>query len=386
MTDAPRVLHLIDTLSPGGAQAILKTYLEAGTPLSGGQWLYALRTTDHALPIRHPNIVVDPSPSRISAAPLFRIRRLVERERIGILHCHLMRSQVFGYLLKRLHLPHVALVFHEHGRVVGREGESRAEAIGFRAFLRVASPYVTRFLCAGDFVCSRLVEIAPDVATRAVALDNPVQGPSAGPSEAETVRARARLAVPSGRFVLGFAGRLVDRKGWRDFLHGVKVLARDVPLFFLMAGDGPDRSQLVKTIQDLGLGDEGVMLGQVHDMRDFYQALDCLIMPSHWEPHGLSHIEAQSHGVPVVVADVPGLNATVHACQDALLFPAGDVEHLVACVRRVHADAGLRRRLQAAGLRNAARFSVEAFSTGLEALYASMAESNDASPARGRIG
>jgi glycosyltransferase involved in cell wall biosynthesis len=113
------------------------------------------------------------------------------------------------------------------------------------------------------------------------------------------------------------------------------------------------------------------MLGHIDWMKRFYACLDCFVMPSHWEPHGLAHLEAQGFGVPVVVSDVPGLGSTVRGDSDALLFKTGDASALAACIRRLVADSALRDRLVAGGRANSARYTMDAFSASLEEIYSS---------------
>ena len=141
----------------------------------------------------------------------------------------------------------------------------------------------------------------------------------------------------------------------------------------MVAGDGEDRAKAEARIAELGLREHGRMLGHVDSMPRFYACLDCLVMPSHWEPHGLAHLEAQSFGVPVIVSDVPGLRSTVHAEDDALLVPPHDPAAIAAGVQRLAGDPQLRGRLVAGGLANSALYSMGAFTRGLDEVYASLA-------------
>jgi ubiquinone/menaquinone biosynthesis C-methylase UbiE len=93
-------------------------------------------------------------------------------------------------------------------------------------------------------------------------------------------------------------------------------------------------------------------------------------MPSHCEAHGLSHLEAQSFGVPVVVSSVPGLRATVVEDADALLFEPGDASALADCIRRLADDSAMRERLISGGLANSARYAMDAFAARLTEIHA----------------
>lgn len=371
MSAVHRVLHVVDSLGLGGAQSVLKSHFEAHAS-DANLHLYALRRVEGQTRIGHANVAVEPSPRRFSLRPLAALRRIVRERSIAILHCHLFRAQVFGYLLKRFVFPDIALVFHEHGRAVGRESESYLEVLLFRAFMRLAWRRVDRFICVSSHARARLLEIIPGAEQRTVVVANPVPvRPEPGDSR-DLVQVRQAAGVPADAFVVGFAARLVETKGWKDFLDAMALLAPGLPLHFLVAGDGEDRAKAQARIHELHLEARGRMLGHVHEMGGFYQCLDCFVLPSHWEAHGLAQLEAQSFGVPVVVSRVPGLDATVHDGRDALLFPAGDAAALAECIRRVALDRGLRERLAAGGLANSAHYTTAAFSAGLQAVYDSI--------------
>lgn len=371
MTQANQVLHLVDSLGLGGTQAILKDYFGAhqGDPTVH---LYGLRTVPRQVHIGHPNVAVNSSPLRFSLLPLLELRRIVLGKRIGVLHCHLFRAQVFGFLLKRLFFPKITLVFHEHGRVVGREGESGFEAAMFRWFLRVSWRHVDRFICISEHTSSRLLKLIPGAAPTTIVVSNPIPVYPQEGLAVDRAALRRDHGVPADAFVVGFAARLVERKGWNDFLEAVALAAKRMPVFFLLAGDGEDRAKAEARIRELGLGERGRMLGHIEWMEAFYVCLDCFVMPSHWEPHGLAHLEAQGFGVPTIISRVPGLESTVHEGVDALLFAAGDVEALAGCIERLARDPALRSKLGVGGRANSERYTMDAFASTLDTIYANL--------------
>ena len=366
-----RVLHLVDSLGLGGTQAILKDYFGA-RPGDAAVHLYGLRTVPRQMHIDHPNVAVNRSPLRFSLLPLLDLRRFVLREDIGVLHCHLFRAQVFGFLLKLLFFPRIVLVFHEHGRVVGREGESGFEDAMFRGFLRVSWRQVDRFICISDHTRSRLLKLIPGAAPTTIVVSNPIPVYPLHGEAVDRPALRRAHGVPPDAFVVGFAARLVERKGWRDFLDAIAHLAPALPIYFLLAGDGEDRAQAEARVRELGLSSRGRLLGHIEWMEAFYECLDCFVMPSHWEPHGLAHLEAQGFGVATVVARVPGLESTVHSEVDALLFEAGNIEALAACIERLARDAALRGKLGVGGRANSERYTMDAFASTLDTIYANL--------------
>ena len=370
------VLHVVDSLMVGGTQTILKSFFESRR-YDGSISLYAMRTVRGQLAIDHPKVRVCSSSLRFSPAPLLDLKRIVVEQAITVLHCHLFRSQVFGFLLKRLFFPKITLVFHEHGRVVGRDGGSGFEEAMFRLFLRVSWRHVDRFICISDHTSSRLLKLIPGAAPTTIVVSNPIPVyPQEGLS-VDRAAMRREHGVPNDAFVVGFAARLIERKGWDEFLVATALAARKHPVYFLLAGDGADRPRVETRIQELGLARHGLMLGRIEWMEAFYECLDCFVMPSHWEPHGLAHLEAQGFGVPTIVSRVPGLESTVHAELDSLLFEAGNAEALAAAIERLASDKGLRKRLAEGGRANSERFTMDAFASTLDKIYASVERSRN---------
>ena len=95
-----KVLHIIDTLWQGGAQSLLKSLFENQKD-NPDIFLYSLRTREFNLDIDHPNVIANISTSRFSLRPLKTIREIIRTHQIDILHCHLPRSHVFGYIIRK---------------------------------------------------------------------------------------------------------------------------------------------------------------------------------------------------------------------------------------------------------------------------------------------
>lgn len=116
------------------------------------------------------------------------------------------------------------------------------------------------------------------------------------------------LAIPpvdvdSDALRYGYVGRLDEQKGldaiilaWRD------AASPDARLEIF--GDGPLREM----IQSLADGDKRITFhGATRNPAEAYEKFDIALMPSRWEPFGLSCLEARAAGRPVMVAPVDGL-------------------------------------------------------------------------------
>ena len=111
-----KVLHIIDTLWLGWAQTVVKGILEWKN--SNQNFLYVLRKTLVIKQIENNNIMICDSTFKFSFSPIFEIKDFIQKNDIQILHCHLARSQVFWYIIKKFFCPKIKLILHEHGEIL----------------------------------------------------------------------------------------------------------------------------------------------------------------------------------------------------------------------------------------------------------------------------
>jgi glycosyltransferase involved in cell wall biosynthesis len=370
-SEALRVLHVVDSLEFGGVQTILKQLFEFQRG-NADIFLLALRRSDTHIEIDHPNVLVHSNWSRFSLAPLQAILQSLREHRIQVIHCHLFRSQLLGCIAAWLRRrEHVRVVFHEHGSALAVESGSRLEGLAFAWFQKVVAPRIDAHISISKHVEGSLAEITRGRIRKSEVVYNPVRCPAEDLVllAADRARAREELGIPPKTFVVGMAARVVRRKGWREFLGAMSLLADRYPIYFLIAGDGPEFSELKATIVSRHLEQRGAALGYVQGLAPIYAALDCFVMPSHWEGAGLSHLEAQCFFVPVVACDVAGLNETVQANENCLLCRPNDALDMAAKIELLIADPEARSRIAWGGRRNAERFSVQKYVRELEAIY-----------------
>jgi glycosyltransferase involved in cell wall biosynthesis len=110
--------------------------------------------------------------------------------------------------------------------------------------------------------------------------------------------------VSEKKIVIGALGRMVDKKGFFDFIEALKILkARGINFKAILAGNGELYNTLRNASKDLS---ELEFPGWVKDKKDFYNTIDIFCQPSHFEPFGLTIIEAMAYAKPVISTDCDG--------------------------------------------------------------------------------
>jgi len=274
--------------------------------------------------------------------PYFAVRTLVKRGVPTCLtyHCDLYLGGVGGSLLaglfERIFLPRIlsnadAIVVHT--RSYGRTSRSLRD---------------------------RPLEIIPSV----VDLDRFRPG-----LPADRLRRTLRL---EGRRVLLFTGRLVPHKGVDVILQALHLLPDDVAA--VVVGSGPRLRDLVLLARRLGVEDRVRFCPSVadDDLPTYLALGDVFVFPSQnrLEGFGLAIAEALGAGLPVIVADMPGVREVITPGIEGLLTEPLIAEDLAQKVLRILDSPDLAARMGAAGRRRAEeRFGLPKVTAEILSLY-----------------
>lgn len=151
----------------------------------------------------------------------------------------------------------------------------------------------------------------------------------------------------------------LSRKRVDHLLDAFREVLHHVPeAQLIVAGDGPDRAELEKQAEGLPV----TFTGFVSDEEKAQLLADAWLFasPSLQEGFGITWIEANAAGLPVVGYRVDGLDTVNESC--SIMVPPGDVNALARDITSVLTDAPLRERLASGAKLNAARFDPEAAS------------------------
>lgn len=106
------------------------------------------------------------------------------------------------------------------------------------------------------------------------------------------------------KIVFGHTGRLSPPKNQIFSIEIFHYIHEKIPnAIFFFIGEGILRSEMEQKIEEYGLEDAVILLGERHNISDFLQVFDYFIFPSEWEGLGISLIEAQISGLRCFVSD-----------------------------------------------------------------------------------
>lgn len=131
--------------------------------------------------------------------------------------------------------------------------------------------------------------------------------------------------LPENAKVVGYVGRLARQKRMEDLMWGFQLFQQlSDNTFFVIAGDGPERSHL----EDLAVRytcDHLVrFIGHQPSGEELMPGIDLFWLASDFEGMSNSLMEAMAAGIPAIVSDIPANREVVVPGVTGELFPLGE--------------------------------------------------------------
>jgi len=171
-----------------------------------------------------------------------------------------------------------------------------------------------------DFVRREAEALYPPIASISHTVRDPMSLP--GPVDpGQRTRARQALGLPPDAKIIGT-------------LRVMRAVSLAEPKALgVIAGDGPERAQLTRLCEELGLADRVVWLGWQERTADVYRSLDVMLFNSDWDALGRAPLEALSHGIPLVASlRHGGLGEILDRTQHCTLLDRHDTSALAEAV------------------------------------------------------
>ncbi|HUG94323.1 MAG TPA: glycosyltransferase [Planctomycetaceae bacterium] len=293
---------------------------------------------------------------------LRRLRRTVEQLQPDVMHTWLFAANAYGRIVAG-NSPRPKVIVSERCVDTWKSGWQLwldRRQIDRTARLVANSQAVADFYRQQGFPAERIAVIP-----------NGVEVPDADPTF-DRAAALAKFDIPPEAAVIGYAGRLARQKRVKDLIWGFQLLRQvvDRPVYFLIVGDGPERSRCERWGRSFGCTHLLRFAGHRDDAERLIGLFDVAWLASDFE--GLSNfiMEAMARGIPVVASDIPPNRELVVDGETGFVVQVGDSVGFSQFTDRILADPDMARRLGEAGRkRMREEFSVERMVAGHVELY-----------------
>lgn len=145
-------------------------------------------------------------------------------------------------------------------------------------------------------------------------------------------------------YVIGTVKSLSDKYGIATLLRATAILKNnhpEVPVQLRIAGKGPQENEYRELAKELGIEMITHWLGFISQEQAAVEwaNMDCAIIPSESESFGVSAVEAQACGTPVIISDIPGLMEATQPGTTSVVVPRGDAQAIASILNELYYDA-----------------------------------------------
>ena len=162
------------------------------------------------------------------------------------------------------------------------------------------------------------------------------------PSNEEKDSVRNELGIQPGEKVVASVGSLIERKRPDLFLRiAKKVLSKCPNTKWVWVGDGPLKGMVSSLVDELGIDDNVILLGERKDVSRLLKGFDLFLLTSSAEALPLSLLEASSTGLPIVATRSDGNTEIVDEGLTGYLADVNDFDAYCDGCRKLLCDPHL---------------------------------------------
>lgn len=357
------VLHCVPSLHVGGVNKSLLTTVRALHSNQIDQVVCSLIDDRTLAPeIEAMGVRVETlghSGSQSGLRTLLRLRALIRRHRVTVVHSHLSIAHAYGGLAAKLcGIPNVTSY---HSVDAGRVS----------AFDRPKSYVTSRYIAVSEAVRQSMIDYRALPHDRIAVVHHGIDTSTIDDVDQASLESlRSGLVANEQARVLLNVGRLVPEKNQQLLVPITQELVREgFDVVTLVAGDGMLHDSLQAFIDDAGMSDRIHLLGRRFDVAQLVCCADVVVIPSSSEGFSIFALEAMAARRPVVASAIPALKEVVGDGSGALVTP-GDAHEFATTIGDLLDSPERARRLGEQGrARVEQKFSTEAHARRLGAVY-----------------
>jgi glycosyltransferase involved in cell wall biosynthesis len=368
--EGPRVVHvvhLIETLGPGGAERLLYTNLKHFDPervRSTVVTVYPYNThwVEPITELGVPVVSLECHSTRDIPKGVSRLRTWLRTNQPDLVHSHLWAANIIGRIAGRLTgIPVVSSVHNP-------DHEPQAWSDG--ADVSLIKRYIVKGLdrWSANLGSTRMVAVSDYVRKSAGRdLHYPLQSIDLvyNPFDVDLMKAPVKdraellreLGLPDESLVLLNVARVSPQKGLLYAVRALPAILRQYPQTHLLSvGATTDprwTAELKREAEALGVADNFHMLGAQANVVDFLRACDIFVFPSLYEGLGIALIEAMAAGCVCVATNTGPIPEVVQDGKDGVLVPAANAEALARAICDLWGDPARRSQLGTAAKQTA---------------------------------
>ena len=267
---------------------------------------------------------------------VFRLRKLIKKYNIDILHCHEYKSNIIGFFARMF--TSTVLLSTAHGWTKATLKLRLYEFID-SIIMRFFDGIVT---VSEDIKRQLIAKKIPE--TKISVIHNSIDTDKFSSSSKTSLR--QELGISEKDKIVGTVGRLSKEKGHYYFLKAAYLVVKEIPgVKFIIVGDGVLRNKLENLSRDLELGESVHFTGYRDDIASIVREFNIFVSSSEREGLPIAILEAMALSKPIVSFNVGGISEAVTNGKNGILVQPKDFKSLAEGITKLLKNLGLSKRM-----------------------------------------
>lgn len=316
-----KILHIIPTLSSGGAEKMLVDIVRGLKKREVQCEIIVLTKRDNffGMQLEALNIPVYYGPTNkvYSVRNIGFIRSVFKSNKFDCIHTHLFASQIFTPLAMLL-CEFVPLITTEHNT----HNKRRENKIFYLLDKWMYNQY-DKIIAISEGAKKNLNEYLPNTLSKTVVIENGIE--LSNYKNAESIHFNdIDSSLKQGERIILMVAAMREQKDHETLIRASNLLPKGYRVVFV--GDGERFDEVKQYALKYG-SDKIIFLGKRNDVPAIMASSDVFVLSSKWEGFGLVVVEAAAAGLPIIASDVDGLREVANNI-GGLLFESGNEKEL----------------------------------------------------------
>jgi len=360
------VLHLIDTTGPGGAETVFIQLADlmriqgyrSVVVIRGPGWVY-----DQLLERGIQPVVLDAKGS-FNIKFLLSLVALIRKERVSLIHSHLLGSNVYAAIAGLLTRIPVVATYHGMVDVAANERFRRIKHTVMRWGIK-------HYVVVSNGLLSNIRDQGLLDPSRSSVVYNGIDTDKYGLSGSSAIK--EELNLPNDTVLVGSLGNIRPAKGYDLLIAAAAQVVQKVPkAHFIIAGDKKASlmNELEALVERLNIAEHIHFLGFRHDSAKMLSQMDMFLLSSSSEGFSISTVEAMATGLPVLVTRCGGPEEIITHNASGWMVPVGEPDALAEGLIELMSNKVMSSRIAKAGrMRAVDNFGLQQMIDGYDKIY-----------------
>jgi len=264
---------------------------------------------------------------------LFKIVRLLKKEKITITHGHEFFSTVFSRIGSVLAgIKKIYITFHNIYYWWGK---------GVHKTQKILSHFTTKVICNSKATLDYSLKHDKIDKDKYILIYNGIDCEKFSPKNSDKTKFLKEFSLSEDQIICMSIGSISPRKGFKFLLKAANILYHDHPeLVFIIIGgkhygEEDELDKLSELIYKLNLNKKVIITGSRNDISDILNHCDLYVMPSIVEGFGLALTEAMSMERVCIVSDIEPFKEIIVNGKEGFFFRSKDEKDLAGKIKQV---------------------------------------------------